>query len=44
MRPTGIIANLAVPDIAEAREFYSDFLGVSTSMARRVRVVIDASG
>jgi catechol 2,3-dioxygenase-like lactoylglutathione lyase family enzyme len=29
MRPTGIVANLAVPDIAEAREFYTDFLGLS---------------
>jgi catechol 2,3-dioxygenase-like lactoylglutathione lyase family enzyme len=30
MRPTGIVANLAVPDIAEARDFYMDFLGLSS--------------
>jgi catechol 2,3-dioxygenase-like lactoylglutathione lyase family enzyme len=29
MKPTGIVANLSVPDIAEAREFYMDFLGLS---------------
>ncbi|MET0704715.1 MAG: VOC family protein [Mycobacterium sp.] len=29
MRPTGIVANLAVPDIAEARAFYMDYLGLS---------------
>jgi catechol 2,3-dioxygenase-like lactoylglutathione lyase family enzyme len=28
MRPTGIVANLSVPDVAEAREFYADFLGL----------------
>jgi catechol 2,3-dioxygenase-like lactoylglutathione lyase family enzyme len=30
MKPTGIVANLAVPDIAQAREFYTDYLGLST--------------
>lgn len=30
MRATGITANLSVPDMAEAREFYSDFLGLTT--------------
>ncbi|MGC0364626.1 catechol 2,3-dioxygenase-like lactoylglutathione lyase family enzyme [Rhodococcus sp. 27YEA15] len=29
MQPTGVTANLAVPDIAEARAFYGDFLGLS---------------
>ena len=29
MRPTGITANLNVPDIEEARGFYADFLGIS---------------
>jgi catechol 2,3-dioxygenase-like lactoylglutathione lyase family enzyme len=29
VKPTGIVANLSVPDIAEAREFYRDFLGLS---------------
>ncbi|MEZ5150325.1 VOC family protein [Rhodococcus zopfii] len=29
MRPTGITANLNVPDIEQARSFYSDFLGLS---------------
>lgn len=29
MRPTGIVANLSVPDVSEAREFYEDFLGLS---------------
>jgi catechol 2,3-dioxygenase-like lactoylglutathione lyase family enzyme len=28
MQPTGIVANLSVPDLAEAREFYADFLGL----------------
>ena len=29
MRATGIIANLSVPDIGEARDFYVDYLGLS---------------
>ncbi len=29
MKPTGIVTNLSVPDVAEAREFYQDFLGLS---------------
>ena len=29
MHPTGITANLSVPDLAEARDFYRDFLGLS---------------
>lgn len=29
MRPTHIFADLSVPDIAEARAFYQDFLGLS---------------
>lgn len=29
MHPTGITANLAVPDIAAARDFYAGFLGLS---------------
>lgn len=29
MEPTGIKANLTVPDIAEARSFYTDYLGLS---------------
>lgn len=29
MQPTGITANLSVADIAEARDFYADFLGLS---------------
>jgi len=29
MQPTGIVANLSVPDLAAAREFYGDFLGLS---------------
>ena len=29
MKPTGITANLAVPDIDEAREFYAGFLGLT---------------
>ncbi len=29
MRVTGINANLPVPDIATAREFYTDYLGLS---------------
>jgi len=29
MHPTGITANLPVADLAEAREFYVDFLGLS---------------
>ena len=29
MEPTGIKANLSVPDIGEAREFYADYLGLS---------------
>jgi predicted enzyme related to lactoylglutathione lyase len=29
MRPTGIVANLSVPDMAQARDFYMDFLGLS---------------
>ncbi|PYE14934.1 putative enzyme related to lactoylglutathione lyase [Williamsia limnetica] len=28
MKPTGIVANLSVPDLPEAREFYTDFLGL----------------
>lgn len=28
MKPTGIVANLSVPDIAEARDFYQGFLGL----------------
>ena len=31
MHPTGITANLSVPDMAEAREFYQDFLGLSVA-------------
>jgi catechol 2,3-dioxygenase-like lactoylglutathione lyase family enzyme len=30
MHPTRITANLAVADLAEAREFYVDFLGLTT--------------
>jgi catechol 2,3-dioxygenase-like lactoylglutathione lyase family enzyme len=30
MHPTGITANLSVADLAEAREFYVDFLGLTT--------------
>lgn len=29
MHPTGITANLSVPDLASAREFYGDFLGLT---------------
>src|SRR3954447_10939648 len=29
MQPTGIVANLSLPDLAAAREFYGDFLGLS---------------
>jgi catechol 2,3-dioxygenase-like lactoylglutathione lyase family enzyme len=29
MRVTGIVANLAVADIAAARDFYTDYLGLS---------------
>lgn len=29
MRPTGIVADLIVPDLDEARAFYRDFLGLS---------------
>lgn len=29
MRPTGITANLPVPDIGQARDFYMDYLGLS---------------
>lgn len=29
MQPTGITANLPVPDLAEARDFYVDYLGLS---------------
>lgn len=29
MRPTHIIADLSVPDIDEARDFYADYLGLS---------------
>lgn len=29
MRVTGIKANLSVPDIGEARDFYADYLGLS---------------
>lgn len=29
MRPSGITANLSAPDIAEARDFYVDYLGLS---------------
>jgi catechol 2,3-dioxygenase-like lactoylglutathione lyase family enzyme len=29
MRVTGIVANLSVPDIGEARDFYMDYLGLS---------------
>lgn len=28
MRPTGITANLPVPDIGQARDFYADYLGL----------------
>jgi predicted enzyme related to lactoylglutathione lyase len=31
MHPTGVTANLSVPDLAEAREFYQDFLGLSVT-------------
>jgi catechol 2,3-dioxygenase-like lactoylglutathione lyase family enzyme len=29
MHVTGVVANLAVPDIATARDFYTDYLGLS---------------
>jgi predicted enzyme related to lactoylglutathione lyase len=29
MQPTGITANLPVSDLAQARDFYADFLGLS---------------
>lgn len=29
MHPTGITANLSVPDMASAADFYADFLGLS---------------
>ena len=29
MQPTGVVANLSVADLAEARDFYVDFLGLS---------------
>jgi predicted enzyme related to lactoylglutathione lyase len=29
MKPTGIVANLSVPDMTQAREFYMDYLGLS---------------
>jgi predicted enzyme related to lactoylglutathione lyase len=29
VEPTGIKANLTVPDIAQARDFYTDYLGLS---------------
>ena len=28
MRPTGIVVNISVPDSAQARDFYTDFLGL----------------
>lgn len=31
MRPTHVMANLSVPDIAEARDFYADYLGLSVA-------------
>lgn len=31
MHPTGITANLSVPDMAEARDFYQGFLGLSVA-------------
>ncbi|MDN5789466.1 MAG: VOC family protein [Micrococcales bacterium] len=34
MQPTHIFADLAVPDIAEAREFYQDFLGLSDEQVK----------
>ena len=30
MQVTGVVTNLSVPDLEEAREFYQDFLGLST--------------
>ena len=30
MRVTGIVANLSVADVAAARDFYADYLGLST--------------
>jgi catechol 2,3-dioxygenase-like lactoylglutathione lyase family enzyme len=30
MQPTGVTANLSVPDIPEAREFYEGYLGLSS--------------
>lgn len=29
MQPTGVTANLSVPDIDQARDFYADYLGLS---------------
>jgi catechol 2,3-dioxygenase-like lactoylglutathione lyase family enzyme len=29
MHPTGVVANLSVTDLAEARDFYVDFLGLN---------------
>ena len=29
MKPTGVTANLSVPDITVARDFYSDYLGLN---------------
>ena len=29
MEPTGVKANLSVPDISQAREFYADYLGLT---------------
>jgi predicted enzyme related to lactoylglutathione lyase len=29
VEPTGVKANLSVPDISQAREFYADYLGLS---------------
>ena len=32
MQPTRVIANLSVPDIDEARDFYVDYLGLSVEV------------
>ena len=32
MRPTRVIANLSVPDIGEARDFYQHFLGLEVEV------------
>jgi catechol 2,3-dioxygenase-like lactoylglutathione lyase family enzyme len=32
MQPTGVVANVSVPDLSQARDFYADFLGLSVEV------------